>query len=274
MASVFGWASLTVRVRIAGTSGAILTQRVLPPAPLGSREGPEKGGTALVSVAVGVARDVILDPMPGVPGGHLGLVPGLARGALVVVVPVAAKLGLDVVPCAVAVLGLRLPAIAVGRLIVLVAAAGGRVRTVAVVVAPVGVLVRGIDPLGDAVAHQAAGDGADRRSNQRPDRTADRRADRRARGRARRHADAAADRMDLVVTVIGGGDVVLLHGSSSPIFLVHGCLLSKVSCYRKLRRMPKVDCMVGANPGPASGVLASAPHCGERISLYVGILEH
>src|SRR3954471_1660018 len=176
-------------------------------------------------VVVGVAGEAVLDAVPGVLGGELGLVPGLAGGAPVVLVPVAAELGLDLVPVAVAVAGPRLPAVAVGRLVILIGTVRFHVGTVAVALAPVGVLLGGIDPLGGA--------------------------DRRARGRPRRRADPAADRMDLVVRLIRGRGLPVYY--RRPMLLVHGVppgeWLSVLSASGALCRC--------ARQGPTSAVLAS-----------------
>src|SRR5436309_6161887 len=167
------------------------------------RAGGTSGTSGVVGVRVGgIAGHLVLDPVPGVAGGVAGLAPGLARGAPGGV-PAVLQLGLHVLEAAAgAIAGAGLPAVLVGRLVLVVAAIGVHVRPGAVVLAPVGVLRRRVDTLGDAVAHQAAGHCAHRRTHQGSHRPAHRRADRSPRGRASRRADAAADWMYLVVALV------------------------------------------------------------------------
>jgi hypothetical protein len=87
--------------------------------------------------------------------------------------------------------------------VLVVTAALGGVGARAVVLTPVGVLLGGIDGLGDAVAHEASGDGSDRGSDQRADTRATYcRANGSARGGASRSTRTTADRMDLVFVVV------------------------------------------------------------------------
>src|SRR3954471_12468266 len=124
----------------------------------------------LVAVVVGVAGEGVLDAVPGVAGGIAGLVPGLPRRAARLV-PATLQVGLHVFEALAGVLTARLPAVLVGWLVILVAAVRVHIWTGAVVLAPIGILHSGVDPLGDAVAHEAARHSTDRRADQSSDRT-------------------------------------------------------------------------------------------------------
>src|SRR6185436_17233809 len=175
----------------------------LPAVAVGRREvlvAPVLGvGTVLVGLLpvgllFGVVAVAVLDAVPGVVGRRPGGVPVEVRGAPLPLAPLALKVALDVVPVAVGIAGPGLPAIAVGRAQVLVAAAL-RIRPVLVGAAPEGVFLGRIDRLGEPLAGEAAGQAADGSADDGADRASHRAADHRADGAAGRGADAGAYRM-------------------------------------------------------------------------------
>src|SRR5215208_4231162 len=146
-----------------------------------------------VGIVVTAGRVAVVDAVPGVAGGVLGLVPLQLRLALDVL-PAALQVVFGLVPGAVGVTAARRPAIAVGGGQVVVAAALG-VGAVGVGGAPVGVLLGGVDRLGDPLAGKAAGQAAHGGADQRSRRACHGAADGRAGYRATRRADAGAYRM-------------------------------------------------------------------------------
>src|SRR5688500_9263805 len=128
--------------------------------------------TCSLAVAVCVAGHgdlhTVLDALPSVAGGVLGAVPVQARLAAVAV-PVAAQVVLDGVEVATGVARVRRVSVAVRGLVLVVVGTGLVVGTVAVVLAPVGVLVGRVDGFARRLARQAAGyradDGADGATN-------------------------------------------------------------------------------------------------------------
>src|SRR6185436_14640659 len=142
----------------------------------------------------GVEPVAVLDAVPGVVGCRLCRVPIQVRGGPLPLAPLALEVVLHVVPVAVGVAGPGLPAIAVGRAQILVAAAL-RIRPVLVGAAPEGVFLGRIDRLGEPLAGEAAGQAADGSADDGADRASHRAADHRADGAAGRGADAGAYRM-------------------------------------------------------------------------------
>src|SRR5690349_9889907 len=90
------------------------------PAPPCESDRSTRGSTAVV---VEVSRHGPLDAVPGVSGGVLCLLPAEVALALGTV-PAALEVGLDLVPASAVVLGARLPAVAIGRGVVVVGGAG------------------------------------------------------------------------------------------------------------------------------------------------------
>src|SRR5579872_1474482 len=186
------------------------------------------GGVVLAPVAVvlGAAGD----PVPGVLGGVLGVAPGQA-GLALGLLPAVLEIVLGVVELAPGIGARRGVAVLVSRLEVVVRAVR-RVRALRVVVAPVGVLLGGVDPLGHALAGEPAGDAADGRSDHRSHRAAHGRADRRTGHRAAGRADSGADRMraglagdrvEVRISLVedGGGGLV---GRVNFLVFVHGVI--------------------------------------------------
>src|SRR5690606_12606430 len=172
-----------------------------PPAKAGSWR---TGSSA--SVAIGVARQGALDPVPGRAGGLAGILPLQSRVAAVAGLVLIAQVGLDIIEVAPVITGTRLVAGAVRRAVVLVGVVRLHVGLVAVIPFPVLVLGGRVDAFGHALAGQAARDGTDRRPHHRAYRTG-RRADRRAGDTAAGGTDARADR----VGARGAGDRIAVH---------------------------------------------------------------
>src|SRR5687768_11430908 len=106
--------------------------------------------------------------MPGIACRVLRLFPR-QLGIAAVLVPVTLHVFGDVVPVELAVTAAALPAVTIGRLVLLIRAAGFDIRARGVVFSPVVVLDRRVHLFGDALARESAGDAADRGSDARPD---------------------------------------------------------------------------------------------------------
>src|SRR3954466_9470860 len=160
--------------------------------------GAEPGaGAAGVGIGAGggtvAGAEAAVQAFPGVAGGVAGLGPGQTR-APASFVSALLQVALDVVPAVLPVLGPRLPAILVRRSELVVAAIGG-VGAVAVVLAPMSLLLRGIDRLGDFLAGEAARDSAHGGADHGPHGSTHRDAHGRACRRAAQRAHAGADRV-------------------------------------------------------------------------------
>src|SRR5947209_3543464 len=143
--------------RKAGTSGMRKLRSCVPGVPLSLKSCRFSARPLLLLAGGGgLARgEAVLQAVPGVAGGVAGVAPGQARVAAGLV-PALLQVPFGAVPAAIPVFGPRLPAVLVGRSELVVAAVGG-IGAVAVVLAPVGVLLRGVDRFGRPLAGQTAG---------------------------------------------------------------------------------------------------------------------
>ena len=159
------------------------------------RAGQLVGSLSVAAVAVGVPGDGTLNAMPAVAHGLFRILPLETRvtaGGL----PLGGQVrfgGIEVVVAAAD----RLPAEAIGVLVIGIRCALADVRPGTVVLLPVEIFHRRIESRRHAVAGSAAGDSADRRTHHGANRTADGRARRQAGHCSARTADRLAQRVIL-----------------------------------------------------------------------------